>query len=262
MPIDVPPPLAVGDGFSFSVLGCDGSYAGPGGACSGYLISTGSERVWVDTGPGTLARVQQHVALTDLTAIVVTHEHPDHCGELPVLRNALRYILGGSGLRVITTRATQKLVDEISGGAAPTFEWDVVTGGEERQVGDMRLRFVTTDHPVETLAVRVDHPAGSLAYSSDTGAALDGASLDPDGSGLDLLVVEASLTAEQEDHVQHLSGAQAAAFAQAAAARRVLVTHVTPGTGPEVRRGEVERHLRARGSEVPVLSAAAHQTLG
>ena len=54
-------------------------------------------------------------------------------------------------------------------GAAPTFAWDIVADGDERQVGDLRIRFVRTDHPVETLAVRIDHPSGSLAYSADTG---------------------------------------------------------------------------------------------
>ena len=255
-------PITIGKGLRLDVLGCDGSYAGPGGACSGYLLSTPTERVWLDTGPGTLARVQRHVALPDLTAVVVSHEHPDHCGELPVLRNALKYVLHVSGLPVITTAGTRALVDHISGGAAPTFAWDVVTGGDERQVGDLRLRFVTTDHPVETLAVRVDHPSGSIAYTADTGAALDGHALDPDGTGVGLLVVEASMPPEMEDDVQHLSGAQAARVAVQAGARRVLMTHIAPGDDASVRRAEVEAALRERGATVPVLVAAEHQTAG
>jgi ribonuclease BN (tRNA processing enzyme) len=252
--------IAVGGDLRLDVLGCDGSYAGAGGACSGYLVSSAHARVWIDTGPGTLARVQRHAPLTDLSAVVVTHEHPDHCGELPVLRNALKYLLDVSGLPVITTAGTRDLVDHISGGAAPTFAWDVVTGGDERTVGDLRFRFVTTDHPVETLAVRVDHPSGSLAYSSDTGPGLDGALLDPDGTGVDLLVVEATLAPEQEGAVAHLSAAQAARVAVAAGAREVLVTHVAPGSDPEARRLEVEAALRSSGAAVPVRAAAVHQT--
>ena len=42
---------------------CSGTYAGPGGACSGYLVRGGDTSVWVDTGPGTLANLQRHVDL-------------------------------------------------------------------------------------------------------------------------------------------------------------------------------------------------------
>lgn len=255
-----PPPFVVGERLRVHVLGCDGSYAGPGGASSGYLVTTPTERVWVDAGPGTLARVQRHVRLTDLTAIVVTHEHADHCCELPVLRNALKYLLGVSGLPVLTTAGTRQMIDQMTGGAEPTFAWDVVEGGDERQLGELRLRFTTTDHPVETLAVRIDHPDGSFAYSSDTGSGLDGSALDPDGIGVDLMLVEASLDPDQEDAVQHLSGAQAARFAVAAGARRLVVSHVVPGSDPGRRCAEVAAELGALGVAVPVVAAADHQT--
>lgn len=256
-------PVAAGPGLELVVLGCDGSYAGPGGASSGYLVrSSSGTTIWLDTGPGTLGRVQQHAALPELSAVVVSHEHPDHCGELPVLRNALRYLLGVEGLPVLTTTGTRTLVDHVSGGASPTFAWDVVADGDERRVGDLRLRFARTDHPVETLAVRFDHPAGSLAYSSDTGGRFNAAALDPEGTGVDLFVVEATMPPDLEDRAQHLSARQAAAAAIACGACRVLVTHVAPGDDPVRRRGEVEAELRAAGSSAEVHSAADHQTRG
>lgn len=260
--VSVPQPIEVGADLRFSVLGCDGSYAGPGGACSGYLISTPTARVWLDTGPGTLARLQRHCTLAELTAVIVSHEHPDHSGELPVLRNALRYLLGISQLPLLTTEGTRRIVEQLTGGAEPTFAWDVVQGGAERKVGDLRLRFVTTDHPVETVAVRVDHPSGSLAYTADTGSAMDGALLDPDGTGVDLLVVEASMSPAEEGSFPHLSAAEAATFALACGARRVLVTHVPPGTDPHRRRDEVASALGAAGSSAEVLCAADHQSAG
>jgi len=255
-------PIAAGSGLELVVLGCDGSYAGPGGASSGYLVRSASTSLWLDAGPGTLGRVQRHVELEDLDAVVATHEHPDHCGELPVLRNALRYVLLVEGLRVVTTEGTRRLVDHVCGGAAPTFAWDVAHAGEERRVGDLRLRFARTDHPVETLAVRVDHPAGSLAYTSDTGSGFDAAALDPDGTGVDVLVVEATMPPALEDRAQHLSGRQAAAAAVACGAREVVVTHVAPRDDPDRRCREVAAALAELGHEVPVRAAAAHQTSG
>jgi ribonuclease BN (tRNA processing enzyme) len=259
---ELPEPIALGADLQLRVLGCDGTYAGPGGACSGYLVSSPSTHLWLDAGPGTLSRIQRHIALTDVSAVVITHEHPDHSGELPVLRNALRFLFGVEGLPVITTAGTRRLADQLTGGAEPTFAWDHLADGAERQIGDLRLRFVETDHPVETLAVRIDHPSGSIAYSADTGGALDGARLDPDGTGVDVLVVEASMSAEQEDAVQHLSARQAARLAQAAGARRVVVTHVVPGTEPARRSAEVAAALAELGSDAEVITAADHQTPG
>src|SRR5947209_3952092 len=42
----------LGVGLSLTVLGCSGTYAAPGGACSGYLVGDGHTCVWVDAGPG------------------------------------------------------------------------------------------------------------------------------------------------------------------------------------------------------------------
>ncbi len=67
-----------GDGFTLTVLGTDGSYPAPGGACSGYLLQAGGRSVWLDAGPGTMANLQLHVGLEQLDAVVVSHAHPDH----------------------------------------------------------------------------------------------------------------------------------------------------------------------------------------
>lgn len=253
-------PIGVGVGLSLTVLGCDGSYAGPGGACSGYLVTSPEAAVWLDAGTGTLGRVQQHVRLTDLSATVITHEHPDHCGELPVVRNALKYLLNVRDHPVVTTAGTRDLIDHVAGGASPTFDWDVVRDGDERTIGDLRFRFARTDHSVETLAVRIDHPSGCLAYTSDTGRGFDGHALDPDGTGVDVLLVEASMPPELEDQTTHLSGAQAARVALECGARCVVVTHVAPGDDAHRRAGEVEAALRSAGSDAPIVVAADHQT--
>ena len=61
------------------VLGCSGSYGAPGGgACSGYLVRDGSTNIWIDAGNGTFPHLQEHLDVADLSAVVLTHEHPDH----------------------------------------------------------------------------------------------------------------------------------------------------------------------------------------
>ncbi len=225
-------------GLTLTILGCDGTYAGPGGACSGYLLRSATTSVWIDAGSGTLSALQRHVALADLDAVIVTHVHPDHCLELPVLRNALRFGVGIEGLRVVSTAEVRDLVDQITGGAAPTFGWEVATSGDSLDIGDLHCSFARTDHPVETLAVRVGHGGRSLVYTSDTGPRFTLAGLVLDGGGVDLVLCEATLAAEREGDAPHLSGRQAGTMAAAAGARRLVLTHLAPGSDPVARQAE------------------------
>ncbi|MGH9185334.1 MAG: MBL fold metallo-hydrolase [Acidimicrobiales bacterium] len=241
-------------GLTLTVLGCSGGYAGPGNACSGYLVDDGVTHVWVDCGPGTLANLQQHIGLEDIDALVLSHDHPDHWLELPVLRNALKYGSGREGLPVYGTAATlaklEHLVDEL----APTVDWHTVDDGDRFAVADLAFRCSRTDHPVPTLALRVEavgNPA--LLYTADTGSAWSPAPL---GGGIGLALVEATLSADQEDdgaHV-HLSGRQAGVLARQAGAARLLLTHLWPTSDPDERRHEAEATFGG-----PVEVAQIHQ---
>lgn len=213
--------------LTLTVLGCCGTYAAPDGACSGYLVQGGGTTVWLDAGPGTLANLQRHVGFHAVDAVVLSHEHPDHWSDVMIFRNVARYVAEREGIPVFAPAGIrERMVDE----SGPTFDWQEVADGEQLDVGDLRLRFSRTDHPVETLAVRVDGDGASLAYSADTGPQWSFARL---GDEVDLAVCEATLTAGQEGLVQHLSARQAAAAAQAGGARRLLLTHLLPGLDPE-----------------------------
>jgi len=107
----------------------------------------------------------------------------------------------------------------------PLLEWHDVTDGSRAGVGEVSCAFHRTDHADETLAVRVDGGGRALGYSADTGP-----DWSPDvlGSGLDLLLCEATYTAEHEGTAGHLSGRQAGAAARAAGAQRLVLTHRWP----------------------------------
>lgn len=222
--------------LSLTVLGCSGSYAGPGGACSGYLVRSPGATVAVDLGPGTLANLQRHCPLEDLDAVVLSHEHPDHWIELPVLRNALRYYLGVEGLPVYGTAGTRKLAEAVISEVPPTLAWTDLDTTSTVSVGDLSFSFSLTDHPVETLAVRVDLPAAgpenrSLAYSADTSPDWVGAT--EFVSGTDLFLCEATVpTADEGSGVPHLSARQAGELGRAAGVGRLVLTHLAPGVDP------------------------------
>lgn len=230
--------------LTVTVLGCSGTYAGPGGACSGYLLRTATTSVWMDCGAGSLSNLQRHVSLLDLDGIVVSHSHPDHWLELPVVLNAVRYGLGAPdlGLPLLWTARTAEQFAAIAADPAPTFAPRVIDERSTATIGDIDLRFSRTDHPVETLAIRAEHAGRSIVYTADTG---DGWRLTSLGSDIDemidLAIVEATLDESEQDVVQHLTASQAGRQAAEAGVASLLLTHLAPGSDPDARRADAAR---------------------
>jgi ribonuclease BN (tRNA processing enzyme) len=215
--------------LTVTVLGCDGSYPGPGGAASGYLVSCEGTTVWLDAGPGTLANLQLHVALDQLDAIVLTHEHPDHWSDLEHFVVACRWFLGRTGVPVYappSLRAVAATRISTAAAGAPVLEWHDTQPGRAVAIGPMTLRFSRTDHPVPTHAVRVDGGGRSLGYSADSGPAWALSALGP---GLGLALCEATFLSDREGTVQHMSARQAGATAREAGVGRLVITHIAPG---------------------------------
>jgi ribonuclease BN (tRNA processing enzyme) len=228
-------PAEVAGALSLTVLGADGSYPGPGGACSGYLVRARGFCTWLEAGPGSLANLQLHVSLGDLGAVVLSHGHPDHWSDLEGLYVALRYFLERKGLPVYAPAGLRELMSEEKPDG--TFDWHVVGDGDSAEIGPLRWSWSRTDHPIETLAARAELGARSLAYSADTGPAWSLSSL---GDGPSLALVEASLTTDAEGSMQHLSARQAGLTAASAGAERLLLTHFPPPIEREQARKEAE----------------------
>lgn len=221
--------------LSVTVLGCDGSYAGPGGACSGYLVRAGETALWLDAGSGTLANLQRHLDLDELDGIVLTHAHPDHWVDVLPFHNVVRHIRPRTGLPVWSPAKVRDLASAVNGDLGPSFDWHVVEDGSVERLGALTIRFSRTDHPGETLAVRIDGDGASLGYSADTGPGWSLAALGP---GLGLAVCEATLAAGDEGRVQHLTGAQAGADAREASVRQLVLTHLQPGVDADRSRAD------------------------
>jgi ribonuclease BN (tRNA processing enzyme) len=226
-------------GLTVTVLGCSGSFPGPGGAASGYLVDDGRTRIWLDAGSGTLANLQRHLDPGRLDAVVLSHEHPDHWTDLEGFHNVLRFVLYRQAFPVY---APAGLKAHTYQDMAPWVAWHDVAGGDRVEVGTLGLTFSRTDHGPETLAVRVEARAGgggeggpSLGYSADTGP---GWSLEALGPGLDLALCEATVPQALEGVMQHLSARQAGRSARDAGARRLVLTHLWPGLDPGRSRAE------------------------
>ena len=213
---------APGDEVVLTVLGCDGSWPGPGGAGSGYLLRMGATTLVLDAGPGTFAVLQTLIDPSEVDAVVISHHHADHWTDLYAMDTQARFCGRRGALRVYAPTA---VIDRADPERTPALAWHAVTHGDRAGIGEVSCAFHRTDHAEETLAVRIDGADRALGYSADTGPAW---SPDVLGTGLDLLLCEATYTAEDEGTAGHLSGRQAGSAARAAGARRLVITHRWP----------------------------------
>ena len=241
--------------MELTVLGCSGSFsAPPAGACSGYLVRHGSTAIWMDCGNGTFAHLQEHVAVEDLDAVVITHEHPDHCVDVYGLHILLRYGLDRAHFPIYGPEGLEghlgQLVDGDWGG---TFDWNTIDDTSHTTVGEIALRFSRTDHPPPTYAVEASAGGKRFVYTSDTGP---GWAVDAFGKGADLVLSEATYLSDgSKPDYPHLTAAEAGLAAREAAAHRLVLTHLWPGVD---RRSAVAEGSDAFGEAV--ILAAPHLT--
>jgi ribonuclease BN (tRNA processing enzyme) len=219
---------------SLVVLGCDGSWPGPLGACSGYLVRSPSTTLLVDAGPGTFANLQLVIDPATLDAVLISHHHPDHWIDLHGLATHAQFVSGRVGIPIMTPSG---VAERTQLEHSPSLAWTSVDDGETVQVGDISCTFRRTHHSGITLAMRFDFAGHSLGYSADSGPEWDLADL---GADLDLVLCEATYTRSDEGKAGHMSGRQAGEQARRAHARRLVITHRWPTVDAASVRDEAE----------------------
>lgn len=224
--------------MELTVLGSTGGCPGRGNPASGYLVRHGATALWLEAGTGTFMELARHLDPGAVDAVVLSHVHVDHCVDLFGLYGYLAF--GPSGRIPVPVHAPEGVLDHLAGFARATeghvfhtvFEARAVAPGDVVEVGELVLRFGDAVHPVPAVSVRIDAPGGSLAYSGDTGP---GSGLAELAAGVDLLLCEATILGPRADRTYpyHLTAAEAGALAEAAGARRLVVTHVAALAAPE-----------------------------
>lgn len=142
-------------------IGIYGPYPAAGGATSCYLVESGTVRVALDFGSGSLSRIQKHADPANLDGIILTHLHFDHfCDVLP-----LSYMIDG-GLKLYCPKSPTDCFSLIKNRKA--FDVRVIDESCRVEIGDMLFEFEGTEHPVECYAVKVTSGSKSFMYTSDT----------------------------------------------------------------------------------------------
>ena len=221
-----------------AVIGSSPAWPNPGGAHSGYLVEARGRRVLLDCGPGVLPRLRASEAWPAVDAIVITHFHLDHWGDLvPWAWGAMfrqRAAANGDGNIRPELFVHPGGHDRLTAfgeqlGFPDMFDWvfEVREYPAEQpfEVAGLELIALRLPHyTVETYGFRVASDDTTLAYSGDSGPSERLADLARDA---DLFVCEATLASSDADGTPrgHLSVDEAVAAFDASGARRLLLTH-------------------------------------
>ncbi len=204
--------------------------------CACHWVARGDVRMLLDCGAGTLHRLAEFgLPWHQVSHVVLSHFHPDHWGELPMLVYALKYttvpprseplvILGPPGvvqhMRAVAEGFGSWLLD-------PGFPIGIldVRDGEPFPLGaDFSLETFPVPHTTESVALSLVAPEGRLVYTGDTGPSSELARW---ATGCDLLLAECSLP-ESMAMDSHLTPERAGDLAQEAKAKRLVLTHFYP----------------------------------
>jgi ribonuclease BN (tRNA processing enzyme) len=228
--------------MKLTVVGCSGSFPGPAGPASCYLVEADGYRVALDLGNGAIGPLQRHLDLADLDAVLISHLHPDHCIDVLALYIARTYDPRRrfDPIPVYVPTGGGEHLARAYGRAEPgrlTSSFDFVEWTPEgHRVGPLSVTVARMAHPIETWGMRVEHAGKVLAYSADTGPCDNLVELARDA---DLALFEAAFEEGRDEHAPgdlHLTAGDAGRAATAAGARRLVVTHLPPWNDPEVAR--------------------------
>nr|WP_260173861.1 MBL fold metallo-hydrolase [Nocardioides albus] len=215
-----------------TVLGSATPYPSVDNPCSGYLVSSGSSRIWMDAGSGTLGPLQQHTRLDTLDAIWISHLHADHSADLLTAYYGALYadislaapipLFGPPGIAdrlaaFLTNSSARSPIES-------AFAVTELSDGHQVDVGSLRLTTRAVVHDIPAFAVRIEATGRSLVYSGDTAPC---PTLTELAEGCDVLLCEAESTqvSDQGDQVHH-TPEDAGDTATAARAGRLILTHV------------------------------------
>jgi ribonuclease BN (tRNA processing enzyme) len=199
----------------------------------GLLLEDQGFSVALDLGTGTLSNLQRSVPHERLGALLITHQHLDHCLDLPALVLAREFHEGP--LDPLPLYAPPGVFERISAledregveEMRQVLDVRAIAPGEGFEVGPFRVSTRLLPHMVPNAGFRLEMDGRALAYTGDTGPSAEVEEL---ARGADLLVAECSwLKPVEELGPFHLTAAQAGGHAARAGVASLMLTHFWPG---------------------------------
>jgi ribonuclease BN (tRNA processing enzyme) len=215
---------------TLTFLGTGGSVLTKERMCAGILFGD----KLLDVGFGVLTNlVRSGRKVNSINEVYVSHTHSDHIGDFTGLAWAMAMDGRTKPLRVVSSSRTAAALERILDLQSTPYAWvkfDIAFVRPE----DVGVESLTTIHDPENLAYRFRTEKGDLVYIGDTAKS---ERVSEFARGCDLLIHDSTFLDEQESVAaltRHSTARDAGVSAKLAGARRLVLTHISPGnTGAE-----------------------------
>ncbi|MEV4264754.1 MBL fold metallo-hydrolase [Kribbella sp. NPDC049584] len=220
---------------SLTVLGSCGAWPEAGRACAGFLLEYDGFRVVLDLGYAALPRLLEHCPRGEVDAVVVTHQHPDHCVDVSGLARVRYYEAPDAPpVPLHCTPGTLDVLRALEPNPDPADVFAVHDLASTTRIGPFDVVTVELPHYKTNLGVRLSAPGVAVAYTGDSGPSPELRRL---AEGADVFISDATYQgAPVSDYL--MTAAEAARAARGA--RRLVLTHFWPGSDRAVSVREAE----------------------
>lgn len=211
------------------VIGCAGGFPMGDLATSSYLLTDNEEtfHLLLDAGSGSLRALEQYIDPNHLQAIIVSHDHADHTGDIAILQHVFLLKKPQAAKLPIAfyfhpdSHYSSLMVDDA---------YSIVKNyspGETLDLGPFEIEFKQTRHPVTCYAMRIKEKESGkvLVYTADSGWQED---LVDFCQGADLLVADCNFTNEIGSNDYHMVSQETAQLANLAQVKKLIPTHIPP----------------------------------
>ena len=215
--------------MKLTVLGNYGPYPKADCACSGFLLTSDSAKILIDCGSGVIGKLQHYINIEELDAVILSHLHCDHAGDMLTLGYAVE-------IKIMKHQMNSPLKVYMPGEPVSEFEriasrqgFDVTKIDEmlPLEIKDIKVTFKEMKHGFQNYAISIKKGNRRFVYSGDT---MPNDALIEFAKDSDLFLCEAGLLERDEKNIRamHLTAKEAGEIAKKAGASRLLLTHFLP----------------------------------
>ena len=225
-------------GLKVAVLGSSGGYAGPGRACSGYLLQNGEDNLVLDLGAGALSNLLKYVPADKVGGLALTHMHYDHYVDVYGLCTARRFwehdlpplplLAPADAPEVIKSPLQDSSRDEFM----RCLDLHEARPGAVYDIAGFEITALPAEHMVTGAFIyRLVFDGKTICYSGDTDLC---EALIEQARDADLFICEATFTSQIAEKMHgHLYAAEAGRAASEAGVGMLMLTHLWPTLSQE-----------------------------